>query len=262
MAQEKIMKRETVFIVDNYDCTIVHCTHNTVKPKTTLIILTRNEITGVKAVLETIPFHAVDEYFAVDYDSHDGTVEYFRSHHVPVIKQKTEGRSEAFRLGVKHSHGDYLIFFSPDGNENPKDIPKLITLLKNGADMAIASRFMQGSRNEEDDAMIKPRKWANQGFTVLVNIFFGGRVTDSINGYRAITKSAWEKLHLDAKGFAIEFQMTMRALKLGYTIREIPTKEGDRIGGKSTSYALPTGLQFIGVLMREISIGKQFLKCR
>jgi len=56
--------------------------------------------------------------------------------------------------------------------------------------------------------------------------------------------------------------MTMRALKLGYTIREIPTKEGDRIGGKSTSYALPTGLQFIGVLMREISIGKQFLKCR
>ena len=46
--------------------------------KTTLIILTRNEIEGVKAIVPRIPREAVDEIFAVDYRSTDGTVEFFK----------------------------------------------------------------------------------------------------------------------------------------------------------------------------------------
>ncbi len=226
--------------------------------QTSLIILTRNEIEGVRAVLSKVPKRSVDEIFAVDYQSKDGTVEYFTSHGIPVISQKKPGRSEAFRIGVNHSHGRYLVFFSPDGNEDPADIPKLIALLKKGNDVAIASRFMRGSRNEEDDQVFKFRAWANQGFTALANLLFNGHVTDSINGYRAITRTAFDRLHLDAEGFAIEYQMSMRAMKLGMSIRELSTREGNRIGGQSTSYAISTGLKFVGYLIREIVIGRSF----
>ncbi len=223
--------------------------------QTTLIILTRNEIEGLKSTLSKIPFKSVDEYFAVDYKSTDGTLEYFQKHKVPVLKQTIPGRAEAFRMAVKQAKGKYLIFFSPDGNENPKDIPKLIKILKDGADLAIASRFMKGSRNEEDDEFLKPRKWANMGFTLLANLFFrrkGPYITDSINGYRGITKKLFNDLQLDATGFVIEYQMTMRSLKKGATIVEIPTIEGNRIGGKSGSSAIPTGLNFVYYLGREI----------
>jgi len=226
--------------------------------KTSLIILTRNEIAGVQSTVSRIPKGSVDEVFAIDYHSRDGTVEYFESFGVPVIPQKKSGRAEAFRIGAAHAKGNYLVFFSPDGNENPNDIPKLIQILDQGNDIVIASRFMKDSRNEEDDQIFKFRAWANQAFTWLANSLFHGSVTDSINGYRAITREAYTKLRLDAEGFFIEYQMTIRALKLRMRIAEIPTYEGNRIGGKSTSHAIPTGILFLKHLFREIRIGNNF----
>lgn len=228
--------------------------------RTTLVILTRNEIDGLKETIRKIPFEVVDEYFAVDYMSTDGTLDFFRKHNVPVINQKKAGRGEAFRLAAKKSKGKYIIFFSPDGNENPADIPRLIRLLKDNCDLAIASRFMKNSRNEEDDKFLKFRAWANQFFTLMVKFFWGGNVTDTINGYRAIKRSVFNKLKLDASGFVIEYLMTIRVLKLGLNVCEIPTIEGDRVGGQSTSYAIPTGLRFIYYLIRELLIGKRFAK--
>lgn len=228
--------------------------------KTTLIILTRNEISGVKTLIRKIPFEAVDEFFAVDYNSTDGTVEFFKKHQIPVIEQKVAGRGEAFKIAVDNARGELLVFFSPDGNENPADIPRLISLLKEGNDLAIASRFMKNSRNEEDDKTLKFRAWANELFTLGVRLLWGGHVTDTINGYRAIRKSLFKKLNLDATGFAIEFQMTIRALKAGAKIAEIPTIEGNRIGGQSTSYAIPTGFKFIYYLIRESVLGKRPIK--
>lgn len=226
--------------------------------QTTLIILTRNEIEGLKALIKKIPLKSVDEYFAVDFNSTDGTVEYFKKHGIPVVKQTKPGRSEAFRIGVNHARGKYLVFFSPDGNEDPNDIPKLVSCLKNGHDIAIASRFMKGSRNEEDDQTVKLRKWANQGFTMIINLLWRGSLTDSINGYRGVTREAFGRINPDAEGFAIEFQMSIRALKHRMKIAEFPTREGNRIGGHSGSAAIPTGLKFLYYLWRELLIGTNF----
>ncbi len=227
-------------------------------PTSSLIILTRNEIAGVQKLLTSIPVSKVTECFAVDYHSTDGTVEFFRKHGIRVIRQKKPGRGEAFRLGAAAAKGDYLVFFSPDGNEDPADITKLLKLLDLGFDMTVASRFMNGSTNEEDTQRIKPRAWANRAFTFCANVFFRGHVTDSINGYRAITKEAFRRLRLDAGGFAIEYQMTVRALKLRMRIADIPTHESPRIGGQSTAIAILTGLRVLGVLLREMLIGNTF----
>ena len=134
--------------------------------QTTLIILTRNEISGLRALLRKIPFEAVSEYFAVDYKSTDGTVEFFEKHQIRAIQQQIPGRGEAFKLGTQHAKGKYLVFFSPDGNENPADIPKLVKFLEDGYDLAIASRFIKGSRNEEDDKILKPPPKLRQRLTV------------------------------------------------------------------------------------------------
>lgn len=226
--------------------------------QTTLIILTRNEIEGLKSQIKKIPFEAVDEFFAIDYQSTDGTVEFFEKNNIPVVKQEKKGRGEAFLLAAKKARGKYLIFFSPDGNENPADIPKIVSLLKEGNDLAIASRFLKQSRNEEDNQFLKLRKWVNQAFSLLVRVIWGGKVSDTINGYRGISLEAFKKLKLTASGFAIEFQMTIRALKLKMKIAEIPTIEGNRIGGQSTAIAIPTGLNFLKLLLQEITIGKNF----
>ena len=228
------------------------------KIKTTLVILTRNEITGMKALFTKIPFGKVDEALVVDYNSTDGTKDFVKKQDIRLINQQNPGRGEAFRLAVSKASGGHLVFFSPDGNEDPQDIPRLLKLLDKGNDLAIASRFLPQSRNEEDDQFLKLRAWANQGFTLIANLIWGGRVSDTINGYRAITKEAFKKLKLDAPGYMIEYQMSIRAMKLKLKIAEIATHEGNRIGGESGSKAIPTGLLFLRFLLREILIGYHF----
>ncbi len=228
--------------------------------KSTLAILTLNEIEGIKALFDKIPFNEVDEYFVVDGGSTDGTLEFFKEKGVRVVSQKSKGRGEAFRITEKESQGDHLIFFSPDGNEDPDDIPKLLKLLDEGYDMAIASRFMPQSKNEEDDLYFPWRAWANRAFTFTVNTIWNKNryVADTINGFRAIKKDAFRRLKLNAPGFAIEFQMSIRAMKFGLKIAEIPTIEGQRIGGESTAKSIPTGLLFVRFLFKEIKIGRDF----
>jgi glycosyltransferase involved in cell wall biosynthesis len=220
----------------------------------TLVVLTLNEIDGVGHVFPKLPFAAVDEILVVDGGSRDGTVAFFESRGVRVIKQERRGRGEAFRLAAQHARHDWLIFFSPDGNEDPDDIPRLVDGLAAGYDMVIASRFMTGASSEDDDKFLfASRRWGNLMFTWLANVLFRGpRITDTINGYRAVTREAFRRLAPDADGYAIEFQMSMRALRLGLRVLEIPTHESARVGrGVSKLNAVPVGFKFLGLLLRE-----------
>jgi len=224
----------------------------------TLVVLTFNEIEGLRALWDRIPVASVDEVFAIDPGSTDGTLDFFRGRGVRVIIQEKRGRGEAFRIAAREAAGEALCFFSPDGNEDPADIPRLLGKIEEGYDLAIASRFLPGSRNDEADSALPLRALANRGFTVAAGTLFGGRVSDTINGFRAIRKGRLIELAPDAEGFAIEFQISIRAMKRKLRIAEIPTIEGDRIGGQSTAHSIPTGLKVLRVLLREVWIGGRF----
>ena len=222
--------------------------------ESTLIILTYNEIEGVSAIFNSIPFNRMDEVIVIDGGSEDGTIEFFRDRGIKVIVQEIRGRGEAFRLAKKEAVGKYLVFFSPDGNEDPADITKLIAKLKEGSDMAIGSRFIKGGHNEEDEVLLPWRAWANRLFTLLANIIWNrsGYITDTINGFRAVTKDALERMKIDAPGFVIEYQMSIRAMRLNLRVAEIPTYESNRIGGESTAKSVSTGILFLKFLLREL----------
>ena len=74
-------------------------------------------------------------------------------------------------------------------------------------------------------------------------------------GFRGIKRSQIIQMKLEPTGFDIEFQMSIRGLKMGLNILEIPTIEGNRIGGKSTAYSLPTGLLMLKRFIKELFHG-------
>lgn len=220
-----------------------------------LIILTLNEIDGVRALIPALPPGIADEILAVDGGSTDGTREFLQEHNIPVFGQARRGRGEAFRVGVANSSGEYIVFFSPDGNEDPADIPRLFALLESGADMAIASRFLPGARNEEDEETLPLRKWVNQAFTVLANLLWNrGQfwVSDTINGYRGIRRRAFEQLAPTSLGYTIEYELTIGALRAGLKIAEIPTIERGRIGGETKGASWPTGKTFLRFFWSQV----------
>ena len=227
-----------------------------------LVLLTYNEAEGVAALLERILAQQYEEVFAVDGGSTDGTLDLFSGAGVEVLSQRSKGRGEAFRLAVERARCEALVFFSPDGNEEVDDISRFRAYLNQGYDLVIASRMMPGAWNEEDEHWFRPRKWANKTFNLAANLFWnrGPFVTDSINGFRAIRKSVFQRLALDATGYDIEYQMSIRAMKAGLRIAESPTREGSRIGGESYARSLPTGLLFVRRVLKEIRVGRGFLR--
>jgi glycosyltransferase involved in cell wall biosynthesis len=228
-----------------------------------LVLLTFNEIDGLRDLFTKIPFQGFDEFFVVDGGSVDGSLEFFADHGVKVFGQTEKGRGGAFRVAFNMSNSDVLIFFSPDGNEAPEDITKVRDeFLKNpDFDLVIASRMMEGAVNEEDEQIFRWRKWANNVFNLFANLFFNkslfhNYVTDSINGFRGFKRTAFNSLELDALGYTIEYQSTIRAFRHRLKIKEIPTIEGARVGGESYAKSIPTGLAFVRCFMRELFLFK------
>ena len=100
--------------------------------KTSLIIPTLNEIDGVREVLPRIDPRWCDEILVVDGGSTDGTVEWLRENGYRVIVQDVPGIGNAYRQAYRHTTGDVVVTFSPDGNSIPELIPALVRKMSEG----------------------------------------------------------------------------------------------------------------------------------
>lgn len=231
--------------------------------RNSLVILVWDEIEAATKLYPLIPFDAVDEAVVVDAGSTDGTVEFFEGKGLKVVHQKEKGRGRAFLEGLNHTSGENIIFFSGDGNEDPKDIPKVVKYLDEGYNMVIGGRFLlEGAKSDDSDDILRIRKWGNIAFSTLVRFVWGGNIMDAINGFRGYKREVMEKMCLNAPGHEIEFQSTIRAAKLGLKIKEFPTIELKRLGGdrKVTAKTSTLGRKFIKFFFKELFIGNKFKK--
>ncbi len=231
--------------------------------KTTLVLLVWNEIEAIKNLYPLIPFDAVDEAIVVDGGSTDGTMEFLESKGLKVYKQKARGRGNAFVEGLNRSSCGNIIFFSGDGNEDPRDIPKIVESLNDGYDMVIAGRFiLPGSQSDDSDDSLRIRKFGNILMSWIAHVIWKTGVKDAINGFRGFKKEAMKRLCLDAPKHEIELQSTIRAAKLSLRIKEIPTHELLRMGGRrkttAGTFTLAKNLGFY--MLKEIFNGKDFAK--
>ncbi len=219
-----------------------------------IVLLTLNEIDGLRQLWDGVPVDRFRETVAVDGGSTDGTREFLAERGIPILDQSIPGRGVAFRVAADACHAERLIFYSPDGNEDPADIERLDDLLLQGARVAIASRFAEGSTNEEDVGLFRPRAWVNRTLTWIANTLFneGAYVTDTINGFRALRREDLLALDTSVKRFPIEYQISIRAMRRGWPIAELATEEGQRAGGESKAISWPVGKDHLKVLLSEL----------
>ena len=183
----------------------------------------------MRAVFKHIPNGVFAEILALDAHSTDGTVEFLREHGVNVIAQRAPGRVNAMIEGVQHSRGEFLVFLSPDGNENPKDIAEIVKLLEH-YDLVLTSRFRKGGVSDDADDLLHLRRVISIFIARLVSFVWRVSVTDATNGLRGVRKSLWQRALITNGYHSAELQLVIQAAKLKARIAEIPTCEGSRIG--------------------------------
>jgi len=229
--------------------------------KTTLLVMTLNEINGMKAIMPQIDRSWVDQIIVVDGGSTDGTIEWSKENGYEVYVQKQKGFRHAYTEVWPQITGDVVITFSPDGNSVSELIPKLIDKMKEGYDMVIVSRYLGDAISDDDDVVTSFGNWL---FTRTVNFLHGGHYTDVMVIYRAYRKEMAYELGLDREdahalpeklfGTNISWEplLSVRAAKAKLKLGEIPGDEPARIGGERKLQVLRWGAAYYFQFIREL----------
>src|SRR5690606_8668985 len=154
----------------------------------------------------------------------------------------------ALRTGFKYATGDVIVMLDADGSTDPREIPRYVAQLMNGADFVEGSRFLQGGGTSD---MTFIRRLGNWGLTMFVRLLFGGRYTDLCYGYNAFWTWVVPILNLDGTGFEIETMMNIRALKAKLNVYEVPSFEYERVYGVSRLNAFKDGLRVLRTILAE-----------
>ena len=139
-----------------------------------------------------------------------------------------------------------------DASDDPNDLPLLLApLLAGDADMVIGSRILGDC---DPGALTVQQRFGNTLACWLMKLFWGFRFTD-LGPFRAITRSAYDKLDMQAPTFGWTVEMQVRALKHGLRCKEVPVHYRARIGVSKISGTVKgvilAGIYILGTIFKE-----------
>jgi dolichol-phosphate mannosyltransferase len=201
----------------------------------TAIIPARNEEQSIAEIIERTRPHC-DEVLVVDGHSSDRTAQIALScgDGVRVVKDNRKGKGDAVRVGAFAARYDTVVYLDADGSHDPADIPALVAPIKKGeAELVIGSRGKGGSDELHGDIEKLLRLVGSDLILIGINLRWKQNLTDSQNGFRAIRTDVMRGLDLKENITTIEQEMTMKCLKKGFRVSEVPTHEYSRKYGQS-----------------------------
>lgn len=222
-----------------------------VRPTVSVIIPTLNEANNLPLVFPYLPMSWIDEVILVDGRSTDNTVEVARKllPSVKVVLEKRKGKGIAMRSGYEAASGDIMVVLDADGSHDPREIPRYILALMQGADFVKGSRFAPGGGTTDMPAY---RKAGNAAFVIMGNTLFGVSFTDICYGYHAFWKYCMDAINLDSMdGFEIDTAIYLEAVRARLRIVEVPSFEGYRFHGSSNLRTIPDGFRVLRTIGKE-----------
>ncbi|MBF00191.1 polyprenol monophosphomannose synthase [Flavobacterium coralii] len=209
-----------------------------------VIIPTYNEIENIDAIIRAVfslstPF----DVLIVDDNSPDGT-----AGRVKELQQEfgdrlhLEVRPGKSGLGTAYVHGfkwaiagryEYIFEMDADFSHNPADLEKLYAACRNGADMAIGSRYSRGVNVVNWPLS---RVLLSYYASVYVKLVTGMKIHDATAGFICYKRKVLETINLNKikfVGYAFQIEMKYRAYANGFVIIEVPIIFTDRTKGES-----------------------------
>ena len=210
-----------------------------------MIIPAHNEAAALAATVDGVREQLPEaEVIVVDDGSTDTTAELAGRAGARVIRHASRrGNGAAVKSGARAASGDVLVFMDADGQHDPRDIPRLLARLAEGADMVVGAR----SPRSQASPM---RRLANGLYNWLASYMTEQRVRDLTSGFRAVrAKRFREFLYLLPNSFSYPTTITMAFFRAGYEVDYIPI-DAARRQGKSHIRPLADGIRFLLIIFK------------
>jgi glycosyltransferase involved in cell wall biosynthesis len=193
--------------------------------KLSIIIPVYNEEKTIGEVLESIKNIRLADYtkeiIVIDDGSSDNTkriLQKWEKDVTVIYKERNEGKGSAVSVGLTKAHGDIILIQDADLEYTPNDYPVLLKPFENShVDVVYGSRFL-GSHLSTMFIYAQGNKFV----TLVTNILFNTNITDMETGFKVFRKKVLSGIVLHAKRFDIEPEITIKVLKKGYQIYEVP----------------------------------------
>ncbi len=207
-----------------------------------IIFPTYNERENIDKIVQAVlPLDPRLHVLIVDDNSPDGTGEIAErlAQQEPKVnvlhREKKEGLGQAyiagFRWAIERKY-DYIFEMDADFSHGPEYIKHFLKEIKE-YDLVIGSRYISGV-NVINWPM--SRLFLSYFANVYTRIITGLPLRDATGGFKCFRREVLEAISLDSvhsTGYSFQIEMTMRAWKKGFTIKEIPIIFVDRTAGES-----------------------------
>ena len=224
-----------------------------------IIIPTYNEKENIEAIIRKV-FSLEGGYhiLIIDDNSPDGTAgivrrlqETFPERLFLIERAGKQGLGTAYLAGFRWSLAqgyDYIFEMDADFSHDPDDLNRLWQACRDGADLAIGSRYCDG---------VSVVNWPigriimSYYASVYVRKVLGMKVFDCTAGFKCYTRKVLETIDLDAvrmKGYGFQIEMKYTTYRLGFRITEVPIIFINRKEGTSKMSSGIFGEAFWGVL--------------
>lgn len=198
------------------------------KDKVLVVIPAYNSEKTIEGVYKKIPKRYVDEVVIVDDGSKDRTVEVVKSLGLkPIIHKQNLGYggnqktlyTKALKLGAR-----YIIMLHPDGQYDPKELPKFINALKSEkGDLILGSRFLTKGLNETPFY----KSISIRLITLLFNLVLGIHLSEVNTGYRGYRANFLKTIPFlkNGNGYIFDPQLIIQSVYFGFKIAEVPVSK-------------------------------------
>jgi len=130
------------------------------------------------------------------------------------------GKGAAVRRGLALATGEVFGFVDGDGSVHPSEFMRVTDAIRNGADLAVGSRNLQGS------IILFPqpfsRRLSASIYGALVRLLLDTSIRDFQCGCKAFRREVWDALTVTCDGFAFDAELIAKAHREGFNIVEVP----------------------------------------
>ena len=139
---------------------------------------------------------------------------------------ENRGKGFSVRQGVLHAVGDMVMFTDADLSAPMEEAERLFDALRQGADIAIGSRWLERKRQTLKQPLY--RQFFGRCFNAITRLVMGLPFADTQCGFKAlhrpVAQTIFQLQRIERWGFDPE--LLFIALKRGYTVREVPVTWG------------------------------------
>lgn len=207
--------------------------------KTFVVIAAFNEEKKIRHILRDVQKYC-QNIIVVDDGSEDKTFHLVSKYRVVSLRHLiNRGQGAALKTGIDfalNNGADIIITFDADGQMSAKEIPKIMRPILDGkADIVLGSRFL------EDRSKIPfLRKIILKIAIFFTRVTTGLELTDSHNGFRAMTARVAKKINLYQDRMAHASEILNEVAKKKFKIMEVP------VTVKYSAYSLNKGQKISG----------------